>query len=80
VEPLSEWTRDELLVCVYESHPNAQSALGELLRRERERCKGVCTDAVRQMAVLVGGAMDSDRLRGAIQCAETIAERIGEMQ
>jgi hypothetical protein len=64
VKPLSEWTRDDLLVCVFESHPNAQSALAELLRRERERCAELCER--------IGGEYDYPRAVSAYRAASAI--------
>jgi hypothetical protein len=70
VKPLSEWTRDELLVCVYESHPNAQSALVELLRRERERCAGACGEVA--IFLRANGMAESAHVTEA--CASAIQE------
>jgi hypothetical protein len=64
LKPLSEWPRDDLLVCVFESHPNAQSALGELLRRERERCAELCER--------IGGEYDYPRAVSAYRAASAI--------
>jgi hypothetical protein len=72
MKPLSEWTRDDLLVCVYESHPNAQSALGELLRRERDRCARACGE--------VAAYLRSNGMAESVHVTEACAAAIGELQ
>jgi hypothetical protein len=66
MKPLSEWPRDKLLVAVFESHPHAQSALAELLRRERERCAEMCER--------IGGEYDYPRAVSAYRAASAIRE------
>lgn len=44
MQPLSEWTTDELRGELYDCGFQFDAALAELLRRERERCAAVCDD------------------------------------
>jgi hypothetical protein len=84
MKPMSEWTRDELLVCVYESHPHAGSAMSELLRREREAMRERCAEVAASTTIGMVGFMESDRTEFAVKnmakLRDAIVARIQEMQ
>jgi hypothetical protein len=75
-QPLSEWTRDELLVCVYESHPHAGSAMTELLRREREAMRERCADECRKVATY----LRANGMPAFVHVTEACAAAIRELQ
>jgi predicted nuclease with RNAse H fold len=83
LKPLSEWTRDELLVAVYESHPHAQSALAELLRRERAKCLGVVESVEQTIRAFLLDATDAEmryRLADKLSVVGSIRDAMRKLQ